>query len=339
MQEPIERSSTETKEEIKIIPAKPKTGAEIAKETIISYFGIDRVDVVSNKITIHFPEFFLVNLTRRNKHLIKDLYVYFNVSSNGAMGTIFGYRGTLSDKEYAGYYIHSHLHSRDQPTPDDNNFCLGDSDVSKLQATSQTGKFTKDDWILFCLSLEAYVQCESDNPYSFFRDIQIRRNDSTRNPENSEIVAIIKRFTLESLGYNIPLELTGTPRTPINAIIEDDFLRMLVPYIPERWLGMHDENKGYGVKLSREKIPLFFGETPYAYRWKGELKKIQVYSTFGGEQEKIVYDFPTEVFKVNLQRYINYKLNQPYETEYSNRKRTYSSADLRNPLFSNLLCP
>ncbi len=308
----------------------------LAQQSIINYFGEDLVDTLPDRSVIKFPEFHIENLRSKSKHLIKDLYVAVYIKEN-KIQKISGFRGTVSDKEYAGLYVHSHLHSRDNPAEQDNRFCLGDSDVSTLQGTSYTGAFTEHDWMLFCLSLDNYVKCESQNPYMFFKDIRNQRSSNSRNATDTEIIQILKLFAKESLGYDVLLDLTGNVRMPVEAIIDDDFLRALVPYIPEKWLGVYDENKGYGIKLSTESQVSFFGETSHTYIWKGETKKVMVYSTFGKVEEKIDYDFPTQSFKDNLTRLINFTLNNKYETEYSNRTNAYTSADLSKTLFSNLL--
>lgn len=155
-------------------------------------FGEDRVDIVKSSefitnIIIHFPEINITN-SRNQNHLIKDLYVKFNIdiklrdfvdiSKTVSKGLIylFGIRQTYSLKEYESRYNHSHLSSG---ISDWSRFCLGSSVFNTLIENVKI-TLSEEDWNLMFLSLENYLSWESieGGPYFFIQDMKYRENIS-----------------------------------------------------------------------------------------------------------------------------------------------------------------
>jgi hypothetical protein len=142
---------------------------EALKELAISVFGEERVYTKEidgyTFLYIHFPEIIITN-SKDQKHLIRDLYIEYNIRvrkenfDNSGYKLSLGFSGkrtSLSLKEHESSYRHSHL------TTGNNHFggfCLGSSDYSLLLQSLQIEP-TEDNWMLILLGLENYLSWES----------------------------------------------------------------------------------------------------------------------------------------------------------------------------------
>ena len=124
------------------------------------------------QILIYFPEFTIKN-SSGDTHKILDLYVVLKpvLCSNGPNfgNSIYGFRTTLTDKEYSSGYIHSHISSIDvyfEHFSLNNyvykSFCLGSSEVIDImQILNNSSSFDKNMFELLLLTLDTYVKWES----------------------------------------------------------------------------------------------------------------------------------------------------------------------------------
>ena len=130
----------------------------------IDIFGKDRVYCADDNLYIHFP---LINISNslEQRHTIKDMYVKIEINRV----YIYGWRKTLSYKEYKSSYSHSH-------TPFDTGsfckFCLGSSVFNSLVMDVMVCK-SRANWEMLLLSIENYLSWESleGGPYRRISDI------------------------------------------------------------------------------------------------------------------------------------------------------------------------
>jgi len=113
-------------------------------------------------IYIHYPELTITN-SHDASHKIYDLVVNFTVDpTNGTLlSSLYGMRFSLSQRELAKGYIHSHLktnyHSFNNP------FCLGGGSTFQKMVNNLccSGSVTKEQFELFILQLNSYLCWES----------------------------------------------------------------------------------------------------------------------------------------------------------------------------------
>lgn len=113
-------------------------------------------------ITILFPNIKIVN-NRGESHTIRDLYVLIQMDSVYRLKpVVYGWRGTLTDEEYAASYLHSHLKAGYFSTF--TNFCMGSHDnqvMNELQLLAidyDESKF--DTFLLLLTNMVAYESLE-----------------------------------------------------------------------------------------------------------------------------------------------------------------------------------
>lgn len=130
----------------------------------IDIFGKERVYYESGNLYIHFP---IINISNslEQRHTIKDMYVKIEINRV----YIYGWRKTLSYKEYKSSYSHSH-------TPFNigsfSKFCLGSSVFNSLVMDVMVCK-SRANWEMLLLSIENYLSWESleGGPYRKIADI------------------------------------------------------------------------------------------------------------------------------------------------------------------------
>lgn len=176
-------------------------------------YGEDRVDIVKItesefQIIVLFPEI-RINNSRRNTHIIKDLYVKIDI--NMVLGarvgdrvsniSLYGRRGMLSDEEYRSNYGHSHFSGNGIERWSD--FCLGSSDFSMIVHTMKFS-LTEEDWMLLFLSLENYVSWESleGGPYRKIAEISLRQQTLNPSGFNEHALELIKYLPSSCLTFN-----------------------------------------------------------------------------------------------------------------------------------------
>lgn len=198
------------------------------------YFGEERTDlqqlpkeIYENSSTraaliiIHFPEFTITNEFDET-HIIKDMYVRISVKEDKTIGAnIEGQRSTLTDKEYASYYCHSHLPSGFGCWE---KFCLGKGPI-KDTLLSLIDHGSEDLWLLFCGELEEFLKVESlaGGPYIKISNIS--------NSANSDSPYNFKHL------YNISnADIDQKERDMIK-----DFLRYFLTTVPLKYYIIYDK--------------------------------------------------------------------------------------------------
>jgi len=203
-----ERELNELKEKFKTFVFKGDEVYDIAKDI----FGEECVDIeqvspIEFNVTVLFPEVNITN-SRRNKHIMRDLYVKINVGINVEVDgdrisniILSGRRGKLSEEEYQSNYGHSHFSGGGLERWSD--FCLGSSDFAMIL---QTMKFslTPEDWSLLFLSLGNYVSWESieGGPYKNIQNIALRQDSYNTSDFRNHALELIKTLPNACLTLN-----------------------------------------------------------------------------------------------------------------------------------------
>lgn len=76
--------------------------------TIVAFYGKERVDVQGNNIIIHYPKLIISN-SANIKHVIRDLYVTLEISRRGGLCSYTCIRTTFTRDEFIYGYTHSHV--------------------------------------------------------------------------------------------------------------------------------------------------------------------------------------------------------------------------------------
>lgn len=148
-------------------------------------------------ITTHFPVIEITN-SKDEKHIIRDLFVRFSITSINAGGTykckldVEGARTTFTGKEMISIYSHSHLHTGTDTGF--SSFCLGYSDFKTFIETLMMDP-SEDNWFIVFCSLKAYVSWESleGGPYAKIHNIS-RASVGETYFSNSELQDELKRM-------------------------------------------------------------------------------------------------------------------------------------------------
>jgi hypothetical protein len=142
------------------------------------------------QITIKFNEIKMTNV-KETSYFIKDLFVRFNINTNGVIDSIKGTRSSISYEEFKTGYVHSHLPRSQNKLGYFNQFCLGSNSelitASVFFNESVNNKSNIDVSFLFFLNqLKAYVSYESleGGPYIKIKDVldktrQLYKNHKT----------------------------------------------------------------------------------------------------------------------------------------------------------------
>lgn len=91
----------------------PLTLLQVLKDAFESYYGEERVDIVTDnneiRVYIHFPQITITNSLNQS-HIIKDLYAELKfIKNNGSLLSLAYSRTTLSTIELYSNYCHSHI--------------------------------------------------------------------------------------------------------------------------------------------------------------------------------------------------------------------------------------
>lgn len=146
------------------------------KEIFEDFFGEERVDLqklvsetIYNEslvttrpyILVHFPEVRVTN--ENNRHIdLRDLFVKVELLYEGLLyGTFKLNKATYDVAQWKSFYIHSHVPSLFYDRAEEfKDPCLGNGPI-KSTILRLHGEYNEDDWKLFCLELQKYVQTES----------------------------------------------------------------------------------------------------------------------------------------------------------------------------------
>jgi hypothetical protein len=146
------------------------------KEIFEDFFGEEMVDlknlvsesqynehliVTRPYILVHFPEVKVTNENNRSIDL-KDLFARIELQYDGTLyGSFKLNKATYDVAQWKSHYIHSHVPSLYYDrVAEFKDPCLGDGPI-KSTILRLHGEYNEDDWKLFCLELQKYVQTES----------------------------------------------------------------------------------------------------------------------------------------------------------------------------------
>lgn len=145
------------------------------KEIFEDFFGEERVDLrdlisetqynehltVTPYILIHFPEVRVTN--ENNKYIdLRDLFAKVEIAFDGTLyGSFKLNKATYDIAQWKSLYIHSHVSSLYPNRAEEfKDPCLGGGPI-KSTILRLHNAYNEDDWKLFCLELQKYVQTES----------------------------------------------------------------------------------------------------------------------------------------------------------------------------------
>lgn len=146
------------------------------KEIFEDFFGEERIDLknlVSESqynehlittrpyILVHFPEVRVTN--ENNRHIdLRDLFARVEIVYDGTLyGSFKLNKATYDIAQWKSFYIHSHVPSLYYDrVAEFKDPCLGNGPI-KSTILRLHGEYNEDDWKLFCLELQKYVQTES----------------------------------------------------------------------------------------------------------------------------------------------------------------------------------
>lgn len=142
------------------------------------------------RIYIHIPEVTITN-SRKDTHLIKDLYLKITVSAKGLIQFgIQGLRATVSIDEYYAGYAHSHLHTFDPRNIFFDTFCTGTGEINQILLLLSRS-FSEVNFTLFCLHLKNFIAWESieGTPYRNMTDVGVR-SENRGAPELTSMIVM-----------------------------------------------------------------------------------------------------------------------------------------------------
>ncbi len=277
----------------------------IAHEAAVKFYGDSLVDLQgSSDLVLLYPEILIRN-TRNDTHLIKDLLIKISIRDNRITG-LSANKLTYSDIEWASNeYIHSHV------TGDNwGSFCLGNSDVRELITNSQEGTFTEDEWCLFFLTLENFLQTESDSPYRRIRNLNL---DGVREDTSFSSASYIKKFKQTFPNYQYNITINTSKEEPFRVELNNQFFFDFAVILPDNLKGIYDAGTDTAKRFNHTKT-LFNGVvTGRTVTFKGPKQKT-VYSTLVKEQ--LPYDYPLKEVCVKLQDVLQEKINQKVNESY-----------------------
>lgn len=209
--------------------------------TKVSLYDVRYVDVY--EIIIHFPEIVIKN-SRKEEHLIRDLYIKINLNMNFQStnsGSYFrGCRTTITYAEYQSRYSHSHL-PRIRLGEGFKGFCLGDTTLATLCARL-THSFDEESFDLLLQSLKSYVSWESleGGPY-----IKISELSGNKQPPGNLTATKRLQYYKKFLGQykdSIPYNTKNIDFLQIIEISDNkDFEEMITSIVDESDLVFYDD--------------------------------------------------------------------------------------------------
>lgn len=146
------------------------------------------------QITIKFNEIKMTN-SKGISYFIKDLFVRFNINTNGVIDSIKGTRSSISYEEFKTGYVHSHLPRSQNRLGHFSQFCLGSNSelitASVFFNESVNNKSNIDVSFLFFLNqLKAYVSYESleGGPYIQIKDVLNKTKELNKNHKTDYVL-------------------------------------------------------------------------------------------------------------------------------------------------------
>lgn len=191
---------------------------------------------------IHFPEITITN-SRRQTHLIRDLWMKFDFNFLGRSLGHSGMRTTKTYAEYASSYNHSHMqNSASCDSGTSLGCCLGNTDYSTLSA-QLTHKFDSNMLSLFMQQLPDYLAWESleGGPYARIENISAKNYNGSRTYlGGTQLENAYKTFlrTYPS-GYNIQLIDNGA-HYQFKVIKDEEFKARITNICPEEFKQSYD---------------------------------------------------------------------------------------------------
>lgn len=280
-------------------------------------FGEDRVYIPSNQIDlflvdytyslyIHFPILTITN-SRKEKHIIKDLYVKFDISSDSSYSSLdinmYGRRLTLSISEFESNYGHSHMSGRSEKQF--NPFCLGSSDFARLILDTKIEK-TEYAWNMMLLSLENYLKWESieSGPYKYMNSIcygeQIE--ESTAIPYLAEIISGIDKKNWVYSDNQLSLSTDDC--------IYDYF---------DKNSKLRSVNFNNKKTLERKLKSISDSLDGYSFRWKDKDIKVSVYDDIGSQEDEQLNSSVVELYNRIIHNQFNLFNLKKTKDEYKQR--------------------
>lgn len=133
-------------------------------------------------IIIHFPEIEVTN-SRKQTHLIRDLYVKIDLNGNGTIhDNMRGVRTTLTKDEALGGYAHSHLPGTSPTHLEFRNFCLGSGEIGQVLSLLRSN-FDEVNFAMLCMHIKTYVGWESIEGVPYVRIGNILSRGAVANME------------------------------------------------------------------------------------------------------------------------------------------------------------
>lgn len=289
----------------------------IAHEAARSYYGDYLVDRRGNWLYILYPEILIRDMQKRT-HIIRDLILRINVERN-KITSLAADRFTMTDIEYAcNNYIHSHVSGASW-----GGFCLGNSDVGDLINQSTQGEFTEDQWCLFFLTMENFLQIESDSPYKRLANLTLV-NASKTNVGHFTEGTYYKKFKQMFPEYKF--ELTLNSRTKLLELeLNTQFYKDFALVLPDEFKGVYDDTMDKARQVRSGKEKLFTGTTGVTFEFKGNTIKQNIISTV--EIADIAKDYPLENICGEITRHLNNKI---YETSRIKNNKPITKDKIRN---------
>lgn len=301
----------------------------IAHNAAKLFYGESLVDLPHEEsLIILYPEI-LITDPQNNTHLIKDLLIKLHIRENKILG-MYCDRLTFSDLEWAfagQNYIHSHVTGEAWGT-----FCLGNSDVSRLISDSTMGEFTEDHWCLFFVTLENFLQTESEGPYKYIRSLNLENVDK----DNSRFDASESWYSFKQLfpTYKVSISLNATKDRLFTVELDNDFFRDFALILPDHLKGIYDPRTDNARQINVNQ-KLFHGKTGSFIDFKGERRYKTVYTTVIEDKDLIRPDYPLRGVCQDILQYLEEEL---YARKIQNYRKipSHSLNDLQKHLRGNL---
>lgn len=191
-------------------------------------FFVDGPEIKA-EIIVLFPELYVKGPNNVPAHRIQDLYVKMLFNSGGALtGNLMGARGKVTEREYHGNYMHSHL-----PSEAKNHFayfCKGSSYLSELGTKlgvagffTPTGKIAAEPMYMFegyLHQMHAFMchEATEGTPHRFIA--QIGTGDVV-SADREDLVTSYKQFCQTFKDATIPMVFEGNvPKVVYNRELE-----------------------------------------------------------------------------------------------------------------------
>lgn len=244
--------------------------------------------VNSNVLLIHFEEFFIENELEQ-RHKIKDLYVKIILSNDFE---ILGLRGSVTLREYATRYSHSHLPSETTYNNTWGNFCTGEEFGTLIN--NYKSKRTLEALNLIMFTLEDFITSESLNGGPHIPMDRLYLENSLLGNFNLEFKSIknindLLKYTTFTDNCDLYTEWTAKN---LNLEIEgsENF-----KFVPELNTFVVDLEKAKNIFEGRFVTGDDHIKTPDLFRLKGEITKLKII-------EEDTYTQSNELFAIPLKR-------------------------------------